>query len=92
VIDHLECEVEYGGVQPDAPVSLCPEVVASGPLARRIAAWLGPRDVAVVMGVHYQTVYRWLRTDRIPYSRTPGGRYRVPLEWVQEQAVVQHNG
>ena len=34
------------------------------------------RDVARIKGVKPRTVYDWVREERIPYHRTPGGHIR----------------
>jgi len=35
------------------------------------------REVAKVFGVSQETVYRWIKTGKLPSVRTPGGHYLV---------------
>lgn len=32
--------------------------------------WYSPKDVAAAVGVHPETVRRWLRAGRLPFKRT----------------------
>jgi len=39
---------------------------------------LSTREVADLLNVAPRTVTNWIRADRLPYVRLPGGEYRVP--------------
>ena len=38
---------------------------------------VSPSEAAGIMGVSDETVRRWIRTNRLPAIRTPGGTYKV---------------
>jgi excisionase family DNA binding protein len=39
---------------------------------------LSTREVAELLNVSPRTVTNWIRSDRVPYVRLPGGEYRIP--------------
>jgi excisionase family DNA binding protein len=41
---------------------------------------LTTREAAELLNVSARTVTNWIRRDRVPYLRLPGGEYRLPLE------------
>ena len=49
----------------------------------QIAAFLTPSQVARRLGVSAETTRDWARTGKIRAVRTPGGRYRIPVEAVE---------
>jgi excisionase family DNA binding protein len=59
-------------------------VVAAPP-----AGTLSVKQAASALGIHWQTVYRWIKRDAIPYLKTPGGRFRIPASWAKSQAWAQ---
>lgn len=45
---------------------------------------LTTRQVAGLLNVSPRTVTNWIRAERVPYVRLPGGEYRVPREGLLE--------
>ncbi|MGH2954312.1 MAG: helix-turn-helix domain-containing protein [Solirubrobacterales bacterium] len=41
---------------------------------------LTTRRAAELLNVTPRTVTNWIRADRVPYVRLPGGEYRLPLD------------
>ena len=41
---------------------------------------LTTRQAAELLHVSPRTVTNWIRADRVPYVRLPGGEYRLPLD------------
>lgn len=41
---------------------------------------LTTREAAGLLNVSARTVTNWIRRDRVPYVRLPGGEYRLPLD------------
>jgi excisionase family DNA binding protein len=41
---------------------------------------LSTRQAAELLNVSPRTVTNWIRADKVPYVRLPGGEYRLPLE------------
>ncbi len=42
-----------------------------------VQEWLTPKDIANALGVHRNTVARWVTTGRLSAIRTPSGRVRI---------------
>lgn len=38
-----------------------------------------PSEAAKLLSVHHNTVLSWIREERVPYVKTPGGHYLLPL-------------
>ena len=50
---------------------------------KRRRDWSVP-ELESLLGVHRQTVYRWIRSGALPAYRTPGGReIRIPAQAVE---------
>ena len=45
---------------------------------------LSTAEVAKLLGVHRETVARWIRYSKLDAMKTPGGQYRVRREVVEE--------
>jgi len=45
--------------------------------------YLTPKKAAELLGVHPLTLYRWAKSGKIKYIRTPGGRFRYPLSEIK---------
>jgi excisionase family DNA binding protein len=44
------------------------------------------KETADKLGVHWQTIYRWIHSGKIPgLETTPSGRYHIPRKWVEDQ-------
>lgn len=41
---------------------------------------LSTRQVAALLNVSARTVTNWIRAEKVPYVRLPGGEYRVPKD------------
>jgi excisionase family DNA binding protein len=41
---------------------------------------LTTRQAAELLNVSARTVTNWIRADKVPYVRLPGGEYRVPVD------------
>jgi len=39
---------------------------------------LRPREAAKILGISYSTLKRWILTEKIATSATPGGHHRIP--------------
>ena len=50
-------------------------------------ALLSTREVAETLNVSPRTVTNWIRGDRVPYVRLPGGDYRIPLDGSKPEMV-----
>jgi excisionase family DNA binding protein len=37
-----------------------------------------PSEAASMLGVHENTVRNWIQSDKVPYVKTPTGRYLLP--------------
>ena len=51
----------------------------------------GTQEVARLLGVTTQTVWRWCKEGKIKAGKTPGGQYRIPREEV-ERLINQVKG
>lgn len=51
--------------------------------------FLRPREVAEVLGVHPLTVYTWISEGKLAVVKTPGGRYLVPKEELEQKFGVK---
>lgn len=45
---------------------------------------LSTREVAELLNVSPRTVTNWIRAEKVPYVRLPGGEYRIPQEGLLE--------
>lgn len=50
---------------------------------------LTPAEVGELFRVDPKTVWRWAKTGRLPYVKTPGGHKRYPAEAVYALLEVQ---
>ncbi|MGW4425770.1 helix-turn-helix domain-containing protein [Streptosporangium sp. NPDC004631] len=48
-----------------------------------------PQEVADIYDVDIKTVAQWIKSGRLPATRTPGGRYRVRAATVEELLKVE---
>jgi excisionase family DNA binding protein len=46
--------------------------------------WLTPREVAELVGCHYNTVYNWLHRDGLSHERNENGFIRIRKTDLQE--------
>lgn len=58
---------------------------------------ISAKAAAAIAGVSFDTVYRWIREDRVPgVIRLPTGRYRIPrkawLEFLAECRIHKRAG
>lgn len=44
---------------------------------------LTPREAAKLLGITAQTIYRWIRTGKLTYTRLPSGLYRIPRSEIE---------
>lgn len=51
-----------------------------------------PGEAAGKLGVSLRTVMRWLKAGKVVSTRSPGGRWRIPAEWVAEELVALGRG
>jgi excisionase family DNA binding protein len=42
--------------------------------------WLTPKQFANKSRIPIKTIYRWIETGKLPYSRLPGSR-RIQIDW-----------
>ena len=42
--------------------------------------WLTPTEFSQKSRIPLKTVYRWIETQKLPYSRLPGSR-RIQIDW-----------
>jgi excisionase family DNA binding protein len=52
---------------------------------------LSTRQAAELLNVSPRTVTNWIRADRVPYVRLPGGEYRLPVEGLLESLSGTHD-
>lgn len=45
-----------------------------------------PTRFARLLGWHYNTVYAWKKSGKIPFVETPGGRWRIPISELEKLA------
>lgn len=57
---------------------------------KRTRRWASPKDTAAYLGVHIQTVYRWIDTSRVRASRI-GRAVRVDLYDLDHQLDARAN-
>lgn len=48
-------------------------------------------QVAARLGVSPRTVTNWIRAERVPYVRLPGGEYRIPLDGLLDSLGGTHD-
>jgi excisionase family DNA binding protein len=57
---------------------------------RSITGFLSPKQLAVIIGSHYQTIYGWAREGTIPHTRL-GARLRFDpvtvADWLEAQQL-----
>lgn len=53
--------------------------------------YLSAKKAAKFLGIHYITLYRWAKSGRIQYIRTPTGRLRFPLSELAKLRVRAKN-
>ena len=46
-------------------------------------------EVASLFGVDRKTITRWCREERLPYFKTPGGRYRFYASEIEPMREVK---
>src|ERR671918_601565 len=52
---------------------------------------LTTRRAAELLNVTPRTVTNWIRADRVPYVRLPGGEYRLPLDGLLDSLSGTHD-
>lgn len=52
---------------------------------------LTTRQVSELLNVSPRTVTNWIRAERVPYVRLPGGEYRVPSQGLLESLAGTHD-
>lgn len=45
---------------------------------------LSTAEAALLLGVHRETVARWIRLSKLDAMRTPGGQYRIARAVIEE--------
>lgn len=61
------------------------EQVTKTNLPPGVVSALSVKEAALALGVHWQTIYRWVKRGAIPFLKTPGGRIRIPAGWAGAQ-------
>lgn len=64
-----------------------PKPLTPDELARRV--FLTPAEVADTLGFDVRTVRRLIHTGKMPAVEGGGNSYRVPAEWVRQQAALE---
>jgi len=59
-------------------------MIRKGRRMRNPDYWLTPRQVAELVGSHYNTVYNWLHRDGLPHVRDETGFIRIRRSDLQE--------
>jgi excisionase family DNA binding protein len=52
---------------------------------------LSTREAAELLNVSPRTVTNWIRADKVPYVRLPGGEYRLPLDGLLDSLTGTHD-
>ena len=51
--------------------------------------WLTPYQASLRMSVSTASIWRWIRNDRLTYSRTPGGAIRICKDELMKGSVYR---
>lgn len=51
-----------------------------------------PKETAGIFKTHKNTIYRWIKLDKIKYIVMPGGNYRIPESEIKRVLSGATNG